>query len=458
MAFGVPHRARYKVDHFGSFVTSIPVSSLTLRRYRAERLLRRDFAGLRSHVLAVVRVRLRAHGVTLDSSDLEACYANAWQGLYTSVLRGEQVDNPSAWLVLVTFRRAIDESRAASARRLAGETSQMAIVDPDLAGTLDDRAKLQQVLEALRSRLTARECEAASLCYLQGLSRSDAAARMGLSESRMRKLMDGAGAHKPGLTNKFGALLDTIGGGGWCEQQSSLMRAYAFGILDPDGPRHALAALHCRECPACRAYVATLRGLAAVLPPLPLRLALTGATGTAAGSSAAGSSAAGPSAAGFSSGAFGAAGAVPLALKLAVVGAIALSAGGYVALAGTSRHGSPSHASGVSGERTARSGADLGLYEADFASFSKSSPGTQRALRRRALTRNHPRPAHDSRRSHPSAGDAAVREFGPERVAPPSSPGVPLSSLGAPTSSPGAPQTSPANRRAAKSSGEFGFE
>ena len=30
------------------------------------------------------------------------------------MLEGEQIENPSAWLVLVTFRRAIDESRSAS--------------------------------------------------------------------------------------------------------------------------------------------------------------------------------------------------------------------------------------------------------------------------------------------------------------------------------------------------------
>ncbi len=48
------------------------------------------------------------------------------------------------------------------------------------------------------------------------------------------------------------------------------MRGLAFGILDPGGERYRLARLHQRECPACRAYVLSLRGLAAVLPPLPL--------------------------------------------------------------------------------------------------------------------------------------------------------------------------------------------
>ena len=125
--------------------------------------------------------------------------------------------------------------------------------------------------------LSERECEAASLCYLQGLSRAEAAERMGISEARMRKLMEGAGSGRPGVARKVGDLLDTIKAGGWCEQQSSLMRAFAFGVLDPQGERHALAVAHCRECPACRAHVASLRGLASVLPlPLLPGLALGG--------------------------------------------------------------------------------------------------------------------------------------------------------------------------------------
>ncbi len=266
------------------------MSPSRLSRYRAERLLRKDFAGLRSKVLAVVRSRLRAKGVTLDPSDLEACYSQAWQGLYATVLEGETVESPSAWLVLVTFRRAIDESR--SAGRLKGALAagaagalerHVGASDLDLAAELDDRARLRQVFEGLRASLSERECEAASLCYLQGLSRAEAAARMGIGEARIRKLMEGASG-QPGVAGKVGALLDTIRAGGWCEQQASLMRAFAFGVLDPDGERYALALAHCRECPACRAHVASLRGLASVLPlPLlsPLALAGAGAVGTA---------------------------------------------------------------------------------------------------------------------------------------------------------------------------------
>ncbi len=262
-----------------------------LSRYRAERLLRKDFAGLRKKVLTIVRGQLRAKGVALDPADLEASYAQAWHGLYATVLEGEQVENPSAWLVLVTFRRAIDEYRSAGRAGVldggknSSYPSRFDATRTDLASELDDRARLRHVFEALRSRLSAREREAASLCYLQGLSRAEAAERMGVSEARMRKLMEGAGAGRPGVAGKMGELLETIKAGGWCEQQSSLMRAYAFGILDPGGERHALAVAHCRECPACRAHVASLRGLASVLPlPLISPLALAGVSGGSASS------------------------------------------------------------------------------------------------------------------------------------------------------------------------------
>ncbi len=44
------------------------------------------------------------------------------------------------------------------------------------------------------------------------------------------------------------------------------MRGLAYGILDPERRALPLALMHRDECPACRAYVLSLRGLAAVLP------------------------------------------------------------------------------------------------------------------------------------------------------------------------------------------------
>jgi DNA-directed RNA polymerase specialized sigma24 family protein len=291
-------------------------------------MLRKEFEGLRGRVIGTVRGRLRASGVSLDPSDLEACYAQAWQGLYAAMLAGEEIANPTGWLALVTYRRAIEEHR--SRRRSyptegvgAPEGSRGAYrvgesepaQERDFAEELDDRIRLRQVFEGLRGRLSERELQAAALCYLQGLSRVEAAARMGISEQRMRKLMEGPGPGRPGVAGKVGELVETIRGGGWCEEQGSLMRGLAFGILDPEGERYRLAMAHRRECPACRAYVLSLRGLASVLPVpfLPGVLgagALAGLAGAGVGAgSGAGAAGAGAGAASGAAGAGAGAGA-----------------------------------------------------------------------------------------------------------------------------------------------------
>jgi len=273
------------------------MSPLVVRRYRAERLLREDFERLRTRVLAGVSGRLRTRGVDLDHGDLEACYAQAWQGLYSALLNGQEIANPTGWLVLVTFRRAIEEQRAQRRARggvlagaAAGDRGEDALasagaIERDLAGELDDRLALRALMEGMRFELDAREREAAALCYLQGLPRRQAAARMGLSDARMRKLMDGRHPGRPGVAAKVGALAERIRDGRWCAEQGSLMRALAFGMLDPNGERYRIATLHRRECPACRAYVASLRRVAAALPPVlaPLRLGASGVGGAAGG-------------------------------------------------------------------------------------------------------------------------------------------------------------------------------
>lgn len=345
------------------------MSPLTLRRYRADRLLREEFDRLKRTVIDTVRARLRASGVRLDSSDLEACYAQAWHGLYAAVVDGQEVANLTGWLALVTFRRAIDEARArgregrvsalvevtdgsAECGDLDAAAVARAAQERDLAAELDDRAKLRQLFEGLRGRLSEREREAAALCYLQGLSRVEAAAHMGVSTARMQKLMEG-GAGRQGVAGKMGALVETIRRGEWCDEQGSLMRGFAYGILDPQGERYRQAMLHRSECSACRAYVLSLRGLAAALPvgPSLLHWALdAGASlGAGAGAASRGASAAGARAglhggagAGASAGAGAQAGAGVLSPAASGVGALSTSgaagasAGGGWLLAGGS--------------------------------------------------------------------------------------------------------------------------
>jgi RNA polymerase sigma factor (sigma-70 family) len=183
------------------------MSPVFLRRFRAERMLRREFQSLRRRVLEAVRGRLRAAGIELDRGDLEAAYALAWQGLYAATLEGREIESPSSWLILVTYRRAIEEHRVqrragtrpgrAAAPGAPGEAP--VLDEDDLAEELDLRIRLGQLLEGLSGRLGERERQAATLCYLQGLSRAEAASEMGISEGRMRKLMEGRGPGQPGV-------------------------------------------------------------------------------------------------------------------------------------------------------------------------------------------------------------------------------------------------------------------
>lgn len=399
------------------------MSPLSLRRYRAERLLREEFDRLRGTVIAGVRGRLRSIGVNVDVSDLEACYGQAWHGLYAAVLDGQQIANPAGWLALVTFRRAIDEHRAHG--HLA-DVECSGAEDRDFAAELDDRIRLRQLFEALRGRLSTRELQAAALCYLQGLSRSDAAARMGVSESRMRKLMEGRGPGRPGVAGKVGALVETIGGGSWCEEQGSLMRGLAYGILDPGGERYRLALIHSSDCPSCRAYVVSLRGLAAVLPPVPalVQWALGGAIG-AAGASCAPAAAPGLGAAASASGAAGAAGATgggwllaggTVGTKLAVGCLIALGVGaGCVALT--------DHPAGVAAHRHGRAAARAA--PARVAALLDSSAGESPAVGgpiAGALGNGAGAWARGIGRVPQSPSGRASREFGPEQAPAPGAP------------------------------------
>jgi DNA-directed RNA polymerase specialized sigma24 family protein len=409
------------------------MSPLHIRRYRAERLLRKEFDAMRGRVLASVRGRLRTHGVGLDPADLEACYSQAWHGLYTTMLHGDaEVANPEGWLALVTYRRAIDEHRSrvragahaaapAGGERASDPALGSSALERDLAGELDDRARLRQLMEGLRARLSPRERQAAALCYLQGCSRAQAAARMGLSEARIRKLMDGRPG-SPGVAAKVGELLDTIRAGSYCAEQSSLMRGFAFGILDPDGERYALALAHQRECPACRAHVLSLRGLAAVLPPLPLPLALGAGVAAGAGATGAGAGAGTGASVGTGVGATGAAGG---------------AAGGGWLLAGT----------GVAGKLAVGCLVAVGVGAGCVAlSIAPLVPS---------------RPVHRHRTGRVAASRGGYRALGatPTVIAPVSGGAMPFTRASAAVGASTAPaRTSPALAPAARASREFGLE
>jgi RNA polymerase sigma factor (sigma-70 family) len=401
------------------------MGSMLLHRFRAERLLREEFESLRAGVTRRVGARLRVAGIHLDANDLDACYAIAWHGLYAATLDGQQIESPAAWLTLVTHRRAIDEHRArgwvecapfddrdemtgaglGAASRAFAAAALTAAQRRDLATDLDDRIKLGQLLEALQARLSAREREAAALCYLHGLSRADAAAQMGISESRMRKLMEGRGSARPGVCAKLGKLAETIAAGRWCEEQGSLMRGFAYGILDPRGERYRLARAHQTACPSCRAYVLSLRGLAAVLPPVPAMLHLVLGAGAAAGAAGGAGSGAAAAGAGSGSGAASAAGAGGTAGSGA--GGAALSASGAAGAAGA----------GAAGGGWWLAGGPLGAKLAVGCLLALGIGAGCVALEGRSHDGRVASHAHDTRASATRRGSSANKAIAREQVA-----------------------------------------
>jgi DNA-directed RNA polymerase specialized sigma24 family protein len=244
----------------------------------ADSVIARDYERLKPDILRTVRGKLASSGVRLDDADLDAFYNQAWHGVHTKLAEGEQVENVNGLLVTIAQRRALDEFRALRMEsRVDADVLDGRRVDLDMAAQADDHVRLQRFVEGMRERLNEREREAAALCYVQDYSRGEAARAMGIKPRRMEKLMDG-------VSKKVGAFVGDIQRGEWCDAHHSMIKAYALGVLDPEGERHGLAAEHLAGCPACRRDVLRMRGIAALSPPAPLLLAaLAGASATGGG-------------------------------------------------------------------------------------------------------------------------------------------------------------------------------
>jgi len=245
---------------------------------QADTVLARDYERLKPDILRTVRGKLASSGVRFDDLDLDAFYNQAWHGVHTKLAEGERIENVSGLLVTIAQRRALDEFRALRMEsRVDADLLDGQRVDLDLAAAVDDHMRLRYFIEGMREKLQGREREAAALCYVQDYSRPEAAQAMGIKPRRMEKLMDG-------VSKKVGAFVGDIQRDEWCDARHSMIKAYALGLLDPEGERYALAAEHLESCSACRRDVIRMRGIAALSPPVPLMMAaLVGAGATGAG-------------------------------------------------------------------------------------------------------------------------------------------------------------------------------
>ena len=256
--------------------TEIPMSRPAHDRF--ERVIAQHYESLKPEVLATVRGKLAVDSLHLDPSDLDAAYNAAWHALYEQSRRcDEEVSNLGGWLAMITYRRAIDDVRRAHIKYRApvavGEGISQLGYEHDVDAELADRQRYHQWLISVRLRLNAREQQAVSLCVLHEHSRRDASDMMGIDIKRLDKIMVAA-------NKKLGGLLEAINRGDWCQEQRSLIKAYALGLHEEGGERHELAMAHVMECQACAAYVRSLRGLAVIVPAPAL---LASAVGTGGG-------------------------------------------------------------------------------------------------------------------------------------------------------------------------------
>ena len=247
-----------------------------------DRVIAEEYERNKGEVLRTVRAKLGAAGVKTSLEDLEAPYNEAWHALYMKMSDGEEIENRIGFLVTVTHRRHLSEYRAARAGLRADESELSSVgVEFDLDTQIDAEIKVRHVVEGLRAGLSEREFEAATLYYLHGYTRPEAAKAMGIKPKRMEKIMDGA-------SNRIAAVIDRVEAGEHCNSLRSQIRAFAVGLLDPKGEKFRLTEGHLSNCPACRREVYVMRGLAAAAPPFPGLIALIAGTGSTAGVATAG--------------------------------------------------------------------------------------------------------------------------------------------------------------------------
>lgn len=234
----------------------------TERRRAADELLQQNYEQLKPKVREDVRCNLRGRGLELKFIDFDGCYNAAWFGLHQKVVNGEDVGSLMGWLVNGTVWAALDETEQAVGRaEVSTEVVQPERADAhaDFAETHLSRSVIRNWITGLRTRLSEREQQAAALHVLHGYTRDEIATMLGVERIRVDKILNA-------VYHKTRPLLQSLSDGTFCEEQRSLMTAYACGVLDPEGERYAIARRHILECPGCAALVRAQRGLCALIP------------------------------------------------------------------------------------------------------------------------------------------------------------------------------------------------
>lgn len=395
----------------------------------ADDVIGAEYDAFKEEVTRTVAGKLGASKIRFADLDMDGFYNQAWYGLYTKLQDGQQIENRKGLLIQMTYRRAIDEYRTLHPDRQADPVVLETLgVDNPIEETIDQQQEFKHFVEGMRSELNQRELQAATLCYVYGMSRPEAAEQVGVRPKRMEKIMDE-------VSRKLRPVLASIKEGTWCEDRAVLINQFALGALDSESAEYREAIDHLEGCPGCRRHVMGTRGLTAVTIPSALMLfALTGAAvgAGAAGAAAAGSSAAGGSTAGGGAAAAGTGagigGAAQIAAVVAAVAAVA--AGGVVAanqLSGGDDPPAPQPAS-----QNADTAADAAAAEAAAAkaSAAKEAAAERAAARKKTAAEAEAKPEAPQQTPQPAQPPVA-QPVEPQPAPPAATPSNPSEDSGA---------------------------
>lgn len=214
------------------------VTSLDLDAAASER----ELDAVRERTLDVLAAQLQAKGISFGRPDLEDFHAGAWHALYVTLARGRAVGDLSALIVAAARSRAVDEYRRA---RAGGD-------DAGRESARSAAAAVRTFVAQIADRLGEREREAATLLHLHGMDRARAGALLGLDATGMETVA-------ARLAAALGPIAVVLAPGAWCAEQDEPIKAYALGLLDPDGEPYRQALEHLDGCAGCRHRVLGLR-------------------------------------------------------------------------------------------------------------------------------------------------------------------------------------------------------
>lgn len=214
---------------------------------------------------------------TVTDEIVEEAYNTAWMQMFKRVEGGEEIADARAWLVVTTSRRIVDATRKEHEDRRETDVDADELLDGlaasvgDYSDAIASEEAARDMLRTLSERLTEREMQLVRLLILDDLTQPEAAELLGIKPKRVNKLVNED--ILPALRKVGADMLISeadVRLGEWCTSTEgrSALTAFACGLLDPLGERHAVVSGHVAHCSRCRAALAAKKAAAGVIPPI----------------------------------------------------------------------------------------------------------------------------------------------------------------------------------------------